>query len=214
MASAALPFERHHMVRADPSAWTGMLASRRDLADEPLLIGWAERRWPLIVRRPVCKYDLRAVPLGLALPPASGRRRLELRFSREDLTDCAAPPRLAEAVGVAPKAWRKSIASLIALDAEVRCFGSLAWQHLTGLAYLTAASDLDLLWRVASARAADALAAQIAEIAERAHMRIDGEFITPGGLGVQWREWRSAARELVAKGHDGVRLLERAELLQ
>ena len=66
---------------------------------------------------------------------------------------------------------------------------------------------------VASAKTADAVAVRIAEIAERAPMRIDGEFVTPAGVGVQWREWCSPARELVAKGRDGVRLVDRAELL-
>jgi phosphoribosyl-dephospho-CoA transferase len=79
--------------------------------------------------------------------------------------------------------------------------------------YLSRDSDLDLLWRVASAETADVLALQIASIAERAPMRIDGEFVAPAGAGVQWWEWRSPAREVIAKDRDGVRLLNRAEFL-
>ena len=190
-----------------------MLAGRGDLAHEPLLAAWAQRGWPLIARRPVCEDVPGTVPLGLPLPPAREKRRLTLRLAPEDLVDSAPPPTLADARAAAPEAWRNTIASLLALDPQVRCFGSLAWQHLTGLAYLTAESDLDLLWRVDTAEAADALAGRIAEIAERAPMRIDGEFVTPAGVGVQWREWRSPARELVAKDRDGVRLADRAELL-
>lgn len=190
-----------------------MLASRADLADEPLLTVWAQRGWPLIARRPVCEDALGMVPLGLPLPPTPEKRRLALRLAPGDLVDSAPPPLLADARVAAPDAWRNTVEALLALDAEVRCFGGLAWRHLTGLAYLTAESDLDLLWRVNTAEAADGLADRIAEIAERAPMRIDGEFVTPAGVGVQWREWRSAARELVAKGRDGVRVADRTELL-
>ena len=201
------------MVRADPSAWAGMLAGRGDLADEPLLAAWARRGWPLIIRRPVREDAPGTVPLGLPLPPTRKKRRLMLRLAPEDLVGSAPPPRLTAARVAAPEAWRNTIESLLALDAQARCFGGLAWQHLTGLAYLTAESDLDLLWRVDSAKAADALAVRIAEIAEHAPMRIDGELITPAGVGVQWREWGSPARELVAKGRDGVCMADRAELL-
>ena len=78
MASVALPFERHHMVRADPSAWAGMLAGRGDLADEPLLTAWAERGWPLIARRPSSEDVLGAVPAlyEVALPTLRSARRL------------------------------------------------------------------------------------------------------------------------------------------
>jgi phosphoribosyl-dephospho-CoA transferase len=60
---------------------------------------------------------------------------------------------------------------------------------------------------------ADTLGVRIAEIAESAPMRIDGEFVTPAGVGVQWREWRSSARQLAVKGHEGVRLADRTLLL-
>jgi phosphoribosyl-dephospho-CoA transferase len=213
MASAAPRLERHSLVRAAPAAWAAMLAGRGDLSGEPLLIGWAQRGWPLIARRPVCDDIPGAVPLGLPLPPASGRRRLQLSLAPEEIIDSRPPPRLAEAMAAAPAAWRSAIALLVALDADVRCFGSLAWQYVTGLAYLTPDSDLDLLWRVACAEMADTLGVRIAEIAESAPMRIDGEFVTPAGVGVQWREWRSSARQLAVKGHEGVRLADRTLLL-
>ena len=214
MASPAPPFERHHMLRAAPSAWAAMLSARGDLADEPLLIVWAQRGWPLVARRSACGDVAGAIPLGLPLPlpPASAKRRLRLCLRPDEIIDSAPPPRLADAAAAAPEHWQGAIASLTALDADVRCFGSLAWQRLTGLNYLTTASDLDLLWPIASATAADALSVRIAEIAERAPMCIDGEFITPAAVGVQWQEWRSPARALMVKDRHGVRLADRAEL--
>jgi malonate decarboxylase holo-[acyl-carrier-protein] synthase len=210
MVSAVAPLERHHMVHAAPAAWAEMLARRSDLAAEPLVVDWAQCGWPLVVRRPGCADVAGAVQLGLPLPLASRRRRVALELSTEDLIDWGPSPRLVDAMAAAPESWRSSIATLVALDSEVRCFGSLAWQHLTGLAYLSAKSDLDLLWRVGSAAAANALAVNIASVAECAPMRLDGEFINSAGVGVQWQEWGSSARELVAKDRDGVRLLARA----
>jgi phosphoribosyl-dephospho-CoA transferase len=187
-----------------------MLTRRGDQAAEPLVVDWALCSWPLVVRSALCEDAAGVVPLGLPLPLASGRRRLALELSTEDLIDWAPPPRLVDAAAVAPECWRSSIATLIELDPEVRCFGSLAWEHLTGLAYLSATSDLDLLWRVESAGAADALALQIANVAEQSPMRLDGEFTNSAGVGVQWQEWHSSAQELVAKDRDGVRLITRA----
>ncbi|EKM98021.1 malonate decarboxylase-specific holo-ACP synthase [Acidocella sp. MX-AZ02] len=45
------------------------------------------------------------------------------------------------------------------------CFGGLAWQHLTGLAYLSPSSDLDTLWPLNTADMAPGLAADLAQAA-------------------------------------------------
>jgi phosphoribosyl-dephospho-CoA transferase len=56
---------------------------------------------------------------------------------------------LRSAARVADPSWRPTIASLLAVGArtgvEPSVFGSLLWEHLTGLAYLTPHSDLDVL---------------------------------------------------------------------
>ncbi|WP_333953285.1 malonate decarboxylase holo-[acyl-carrier-protein] synthase [Sphingomonas aerolata] len=85
------------------------------------------------------------------------------------------------------------------MDPDTRCFGSLAWAHLTGLAYLSPGSDLDLLWTVADQRTATARARALLTIGATAPMRIDGELLTPQGHAVQWREWASDAPELLVK---------------
>ena len=69
---------------------------------------------------------------------------------------------------------------------DARVYGSYGWQALTGLDYVHADSDLDVL-----AAAEDLPQAQL--IAERLHAwsaphRVDGEVVMPGGHAVAWRE--------------------------
>ena len=122
---------------------------------------------------------------------------------------------------VADRGWRPTIASLLALGArtgvEPAAFGSLLWQHLTGLAYLSPHSDLDIFWPVPADFDVFSLAFSIAEIQRDAPLRIDGEIIFPDGSAVNWRElWnahQTADRATVlAKSMEGVRLLDIASL--
>ena len=113
----------------------------------------------------------------------------------------------------APPAWHPTIDAVLALGAEhglvPRVFGSLLWQCLTGLAYLSDGSDLDLLW---PAGVTAAFLGDLAAIEAGAPMRLDGEVALPDGAGVNWREWCAAppGGSILAKGMDGVRLVRRA----
>ena len=123
------------------------------------------------------------------------------------------PPLLADAAATAPPAWQETISRLLRLCPEIRTFGSLAWQHLTGLAYLTDHSDLDLLWPMQATKQASTLPADIAEIARQAPMRLDGEIICAAG-GVQWRELTGdGADEVLVKGLGGVYSMTKAVFL-
>jgi phosphoribosyl-dephospho-CoA transferase len=214
MAEVNLPPERHRMIWVAPDAWAQMLEGQPDLANEPLIAEWASAGWPLVGRRAVCGDVATMAPLGLPLPPMLGRRRVALNMPFAAIVSDAPPPLLKTVAVVAPSAWQQAIASLLEVDEEVRCFGSLAWQYLTGLPYMTDSSDLDLLWRAGSADYANALTSRLALIAQSAPMRIDGELVTPSGFAVQWGEWRSLADQLLAKGADGIQLIEREALLR
>lgn len=196
---------------AVPSAtgWAALLQAQPALASEPLLGLWAARGFPLIGRRRLLEDPPGAVPLGLPLPPHHGKRRIAVALLPQDLHQAAPPPLLAEARRAAPSAWQAAITQLLLLDPLTRCFGSLAWQHLTGLAYLSAGSDLDLLWE--RPRDPAALLTGLAAIGETAPMRIDGEVLGRDG-GVQWRELASAD-PLIVKGAAGLLLLPRAAFL-
>jgi phosphoribosyl-dephospho-CoA transferase len=194
-------------------AWASLLAGRPDLAAEPLLSGWAQAGYPLVARRPLCGDAAGAVTLGLPLPPAHGKRRIALAMAGTDILRVGPPPLLAEAAVAAPSQWRASIDALVRLDPLTRVFGGLAWQHLTGLPYVTESSDLDLLWDLPRANRLDILLAGIAAIARHAPMKIDGEILGTAG-GVNWHELHAAgAGDILVKGPHDVRMMARAVFL-
>lgn len=202
---------RHDLVRADARAFADLVRVRPDLDGAPHVADWAARGRPLIVRRYGPGEDRSLVPLGLPLPPAAGKRRIGLALPASALTPLPAPT-LAQARGSAPKAWQTTLDALLALGAAhaivPRPFGALLWQALTGLAYLTAASDLDLLWPVADLPLG--FLAGLARIAEAAPMRIDGEVVLADGAGIQWRELHEARDTVLAKYRDRLEMRDAA----
>lgn len=194
-------FQRHQLVRVAPAAWADALAGRPDLAGVPHLSGWAEAGRPLIVRRYAPGEDRTRIPLGLPLPPADGKRRIGFALPPAQLAPCPAPT-LRDVRGAAPEGWRPSLDALDVLGRRhgivPRPFGALLWQAVTGLAYLAATSDLDLLWPLAGPPPTgfrDGLAA----LAARSAMRLDGELVLPDGGGVHWREWAAGGTVLVKR---------------
>jgi phosphoribosyl-dephospho-CoA transferase len=200
---------RHQIVHLDPAAWPVLIERQPDVRAIPIVAEWAIIGRPLIARRRLCSDGEGSVPLGLPLPPSMGKQRLAFDAAPDAILSTAPPPLLADASMVAPAAWRPTLDRLVAIDPDVRCFGSLAWEYLTGLPYLSATSDIDLLWHLSTLGDADRLAEAIASIDESAAMRIDGEIVSPDGVAIQWREWGGGASELLAKTWDGNRMIAR-----
>jgi malonate decarboxylase holo-[acyl-carrier-protein] synthase len=207
------PLDRHTMVKPTAAAWTAVMARHPDLAEHAIIEGWVRAGRPLVVRRPSCSDSAATIPLGLPLPPSHGKRRIAVALAPTEIIERKPPPFLADAAATAPPAWQKTIDRLLRLCPETRTFGSLAWQHLTGLSYLSDHSDLDLLWPPRATRQASTLPSDIAEIARQAPMRLDGEIICAAG-GVQWRELTAeGADEVLVKGRDAVYSMTRAAFL-
>uniref|UniRef100_UPI00197E0823 malonate decarboxylase holo-[acyl-carrier-protein] synthase n=1 Tax=Burkholderia sp. Ac-20379 TaxID=2703900 RepID=UPI00197E0823 len=165
-------------------------------------------------------------PLGLPLPPSLGKRRIGVVVPEAALVSVEPPPAVALLQAAAPEAWRATLERLDAIArrhrVHCRAFGSLAWQAMTGLTYLSSGSDLDLLFDAPVGPDAGAtLAALLDDVAAladggEAPMRIDGEVIRADGAGVNWRELHAAlaARgEIVAKTSSGVALLSPRDFL-
>lgn len=214
-------FRRHDLVRARPSAWAELLAERwtelragrAELADVYWLAAWAERDWPLVVRRRAPGDRPGLIALGLPLPPSAGQRRLTLNLAAEALSEPQPPPLLSDAATSAPGAWRATVAQLMARTPAVRVFGSLAWQALTGLDHLSPASDLDLLWPLPPAGEVEALLADIAAVEAEAPVRLNGEMVRADGAAANWRELASGCGEVLVKRLDGVGLEPRSRFL-
>ncbi|MGO4570125.1 malonate decarboxylase holo-[acyl-carrier-protein] synthase [Rhizobium sp. 2YAF20] len=203
---------RHDLVYVCSEAWSGLLHGQVEGEIEPDLLAWATSGRPAIFRRRICSDSMDIVPLGLPLPPDMGRKRLTLACPPTAVILAAPPPLLRDVLPAAPARWRPAIGALLEADVSCRCFGSLAWQYLTGLSYLTGTSDLDLLVACRSSVDATRTTALLNDVAERAPMRIDAELITPRGTAVQWREWLSGNPELLVKSHTGSALIAREAL--
>jgi phosphoribosyl-dephospho-CoA transferase len=207
------PLNRHTMVKPSAAAWTAVMALHPELADHPIIADWVRAGRPLIVRRPSCSDPAGMIPLGLPLPPSHGKRRIAVAIDASDIIEHKSPPLLADTAATAPPAWQDTIDRLLRLCPETRTFGSLAWQHLTGLSYLTDHSDLDLLWPLRTTKRASTLPSDIAEIARQAPMRLDGEIVCAAG-GVQWRELTGDdAREVLVKGPGSVHSMTKTAFL-
>ena len=210
------PMRRHDLIYVSPMAWRSRLETRGDLAADPLVASWVDRRWPLIARRAM-PHERHGVALGLPLPPSAGKRRLSFLMRHEDVVSTAPPLALSSVIRTAPPAWRPTLDVLgeIALRhcVEARVFGSLAWRMLTGLDYLTDRSDLDLLLHVHRDTDLRGLACAVAAIEDAAPMRLDGELVRDDGAAVNWREFHSGAREIMVKSFGGVAVLDASRFL-
>jgi phosphoribosyl-dephospho-CoA transferase len=208
---------RHDLAYVRPQCWHAVLSTRVDLLGDVLVASWIERGLPLIVRR-ARPDEGDGVPLGLPLPPFAGKRRLSFLVPAEEIVSIEPPLSLDAACRAAPDAWRPTLerlselASHHALDARV--FGSLAWETLTGFAYVADRSDVDLLLSVGGDTDVLRLAASLAALEAGAPMRLDGEFVRTDGAAVNWRELRSGVQEVVVKTIAGVALVDAAHFLR
>ncbi len=200
---------RHALIRVDPGAWAAATAM-----EGPLPASWAARGWPVMARRRAPGDPAHAIPIGLPLPPTHGKRRLALTLPFAAVRAVVAPVTLRAVRAIAPPCWLDAMAAIEALRArhgvEPNVFGSFAWQALTGLAYVTPTSDLDLLWPLSTGTPQLLAALDIID----APGRIDGEVVHEGAA-VQWRELLGAAGggDVLVKTLDDVRLRDARDFL-
>jgi len=218
---ALLP--RHTLVWPAPAARDALLAQAADENARLALDRWLDAAWPLVVRRPdlVASPSPARIDLGLPLPPRQGRRRLAFALPRHLVARAAPPPTLRWVSAALPPAWKNPLDALDretgALGATLRVFGSAAWQALTGLDYLRAGSDVDLVFRPDSRAQVDAVLGAFDAWETRSGRRIDAEIVFAGERAVAWREWLGCATgaddRVLVKSLAGAALATRADLL-
>ncbi|OPY98771.1 phosphoribosyl-dephospho-CoA transferase [Bradyrhizobium sacchari] len=210
------PPGRHDLVFVSPDGWRTLLDARDDLATDALVARWPKMRWPTIRRRAL-PCDAGGLALGLPLPPSAGKKRISLLVDNDHVASVARPPLLRQARAYAPRNWWPTLDRLDALAlrhaVDARVFGSLAWQSLTGLDYVTGRSDLDVLFEFRTETDIDRFVADVAMIETDAPMRLDGELMGAGGAAVNWREFHGGASELLVKNIDSVGLLGRHQFV-
>lgn len=194
MTPPPFALRRHQLVQLTPEGWQTVLAQAHAESARPCLAHWAAHDLPLVItRQPESATDTEAIHLGLPAPTCWQRQRLSLVVARSAVRAVSELPAAIDISGQLPDAaqapWRRLCDQLGALGLHAQVYGSHGWQHLTGLAYLRAQSDLDLFVPVPDAQAADAAAALQAE-AGIDSPRLDGELGLADGSAVAWREWR------------------------
>ncbi len=190
---------RHDLLRIRPDGWARVLAGSaclRSLAEEPrrLVGGWAERGWPVIVRRRTAEEKGAGIAVGLPLPPACDKLRLAFFIPPELVAETVAAVSLREEQVSTPADWQSQVAALTALGERLALpptvYGAVLWQHLTGLPYVHGGSDLDLLWPTPPAAVLPRLLDGLARVDAAGPVRVDGEITLASGCGVNWRELR------------------------
>jgi phosphoribosyl-dephospho-CoA transferase len=193
-----------------------MLDARDDLAADSLLARWPKMRWPTIRRRAL-PCEAGGLALGLPLPPSAGKKRVSFVVDIDHVVSVARPPSLRQARAYAPRNWWPTLDRLDELalrhSVDARVFGSLAWQALTGLDYVTGRSDLDVLFEFRRETDIDRFVADVAAIETDAPMRLDGELMGADGAAVNWREFHGGASELLVKSLERVVLLGRPQFM-
>ncbi|MEO5697069.1 MAG: malonate decarboxylase holo-[acyl-carrier-protein] synthase [Burkholderiaceae bacterium] len=204
---------RHRLVRLRPGAWTMLAGAPDNDAARAALAHWAAHDLPLVVARRHPGQPASMLRLGLPLPECWGRQRIGLQVDAGQVASLVAFASVGEVEPlVAPHARlpvRGLHRDLTGLGLQARVYGSHGWQHLTGLRYLHAASDLDLLVEVVDAVSADRAAALLAGFVPNTP-RLDGELVFADGTAVAWREWRDwragRVEQLLLKRIDAVTL--------
>ncbi|HEX8612397.1 MAG TPA: malonate decarboxylase holo-[acyl-carrier-protein] synthase [Telluria sp.] len=208
-------YSRHDQAWLSSAGWAaalGVAAPEHAQALEQ----WRRHDWPLVVTRRAPDAAPGIVCLGLAPPPDAGRKlRIALQVNEHALARVENALSLHAAAVAAPARWAAPLAAMLtdAGGITLRAYGSLALQAVTGLAYLTDSSDIDLLFKPASLHELDA-GTQLLQ-AHAHHLPLDGEIVFPGGAAVAWKEWRDAAASgarVLVKNDDGVRLATTASL--
>jgi phosphoribosyl-dephospho-CoA transferase len=210
------PLKRHDLVVIDPIRWEAITSGAIDNSHREIVTKWAVNGWPLVVRRPEA-HEAIGVSLGLPLPAPLGKTRLPFVAQRRDILSARPPLSLSSVKGVAPASWRSTIDVLEVLSdvqgVKISVFGSVAWEALTGLNYMTDASDLDLLFHVRPGIDLDALASRLALIDARSPMRIDGEFVGEDGKAANWREFHLSSVDILVKSINHVTVEPKADFL-
>ncbi len=176
------------------------------------VMAWCQQGRPFIVTSQKAGDDPTQIRLGLALP---GRQRFAVQTARDTIMKAEPPVTLMSAGEAAPRSWQAAIEWLLHHGPlALAVYGSLAWQYHTGIGYITATSDLDLLASPATRAELLTLCDLLAGYdAVWGQPRFDGEIMLPDGSAVAWREWAGSGETVLTKAHDGPDLRSRAALM-
>jgi len=210
---------RHGLVWLNEAGWSAALARVAD-AHRFAVERWREQDWPTVIRRRDADCASGEICLGIALPPDQDglKLRVPLRVALQGVREMRAPLEIADVVEHAGPHWQNDLLAMqdeiSAKGLEIRVFGSLALQALTGQAYVRPASDIDLLFSPQDGLQLEQGVSVLQQYAAR--LPLDGEIAFPSGQAVSWKEWvqaRSKPDNRVLVKHDSGVALQRVDEL-
>ncbi|NMM26760.1 MAG: malonate decarboxylase holo-[acyl-carrier-protein] synthase [Glaciimonas sp.] len=221
-------FARHSLVWLSAQGWQSCRNSSRDSvapSSHAALERWQQADWPAIVRRVDADVDAdtaeHQVCLGIALPPdplTGHKARIALRAPQAEVRQIRGPLAIDAVIAAAPAHWRDALQVLATQvarhDLAFGVYGSVALQALTGASYVSASSDIDLLFSPQTQPQLEAGVALLQRYAKT--LPLDGEIVFPSGQAVAWKEWAQANENrprLLVKSNRGVQLTTMAALL-
>lgn len=189
-------FHRHNRVWLSVDGWKRACKTVPPAYVKELM-RWAENDWPAIVRRSDPESEKNILCLGLTPPPdqhTGVKIRIPFSVCTEDIVRCGAPLAIISAESVLPLAWHSVFSELsdaaTSSRLEFRVYGSAAMQAITGLPYLTASSDIDLLfYPLTNAQLHQGL--NLLNLYAK-RLPLDGEIVFPSGRAVAWKECAQA----------------------
>jgi len=220
MSSRSELSTRHGLAWLNEAGWREAMARAAD--DHRFAVQrWRQHDWPAVIRRRDADCEAGETCLGIALPPDQDgvKLRVPLRVGLQGVREARAPLAIAEIIGHAGSQWRDDLCALrdeiSAQGLDIRVYGSLALQALTGLCYLRPASDIDLLFSPSDRGQLEQGMSLLQQYAAR--LPLDGEISFPSGHAVSWKEWADACRtpgnRVLVKHDSGVALQRREALL-
>ena len=193
-------FGRHDRVYLSPDAPASALKAE-DAQTRESCFKWARSGLPFVARRAE-----NALNGGVALAvrfPGTSKPGVALAAGAAAVAQRLPPLPLREAVEAAPVAHRQLLRDLDAKASGngviLRVYGSLFWQATAGAAYMTAQSDIDLVFSPDTAAQLDAMLAILVEAARYSPVRLDGEVMFPGRRGASWRELAAGRGQTLVK---------------
>jgi phosphoribosyl-dephospho-CoA transferase len=213
---------RHVLVWLREAGHAALIAQVENDTQREFGCTWLAEKRPVVVSRQSEGISNELLAVGLALPPSLGKCRISLKLSRADITTVAPPLQLAQVILHSPAEWQAALQKLDHaaknIGITLRVYGSFSWQSVSGLSYVTATSDIDLLWHAHSPTQLQQGIALLSEWEKTSGLRADGEVLFGDDHAVSWREWSQSnaeenARVLVKRDHSAA-LLGTRELLE
>jgi len=213
---------RHDLATIRPGAPVQIQCNEMAQDAEAIVQDWISGGLPLVIARQSRGQNggTDQIALGLTLPPNEASRRIGCLLHADDILQVCPPTPLLACIPSLPLNLVIPLLALAedlqAIGIEALVYGSLAWQAISGVDYLHAGSDIDLLCEVDTPGQLHELIAILEKHSSTLDHRLDGEIRFPDGSAVAWLELANAlgnpAAELLIKENADVRMVRVSDL--